>query len=77
MTLLLKLSPTRKTAVFSGYKRLTNFDGSGFKDTKDKATPLGDYAVGGACGGTRDVDQKAETEQVNVHLLAREFIVGR
>lgn len=78
MTLLLKVSPTPETAVFSGDKRLTNADGSGFEDTFRKATPLGDFAVGGATGGTRYVDQKtAKIEQFNVHGLLEDFFRGR
>jgi hypothetical protein len=77
MTLLLKLSPTRRTAIFSGDKRLTNADGSGFEEFHEKVTPLSQFAVGGACGRTRGKHKQSGEELYSVQRLAREFFADK
>lgn len=75
MTLLLKSARTPDTAVFSGDKRLNSSEG--FEDTAIKATRLGRFAVGGACGSTRSLHPQTKIVQRDVHEDLRTFFLDR
>jgi hypothetical protein len=71
MTLLLKISPTPDSVVYSADKRLN--DARGINDSYVKATRLGQFGVGGACGNTRSIHPETNIVQRDVHQQLREF----